>query len=132
EQRPQRNAAVDEIFPLVASVIPAAGHLQRIRATGPDVSVRISARDTGCAFGRMARRPRPLIADEPSLDRNAGTAVIEILERVVRQPRIDIRCNRERVAALSTDDEAVSLADPMKAREVDAVDVIARFRVAAE
>ncbi len=59
-QHPQRDAAIDDIFALVARIIPAAGHVELIGAARPDRACQIGALEAGHDLLRMTRRARPL------------------------------------------------------------------------
>src|SRR5207237_1797809 len=113
-------------FSLVSVVIPAACPIERVGTAGPEVAIRIPARDTGCALRRVTRRPRPLLPHEPRLDRSAGAAVVEIFERIVGQPRIDVVGDGKGAAGLAAGDEAVAGPGPAKCGEIDAVHMLAR------
>src|SRR3546814_8706797 len=96
EQRPQRDPAVDDIFAVVAGIVPAAGDVVAARAAGPMIALLVGARHAGDDLGRMPRRSRPAIAARITrLDRRARARLVEIIER--RALEIGRASCRERV-----------------------------------
>src|SRR3546814_21196609 len=67
EQRPQRDPAVDDIFAVVAGIVPAAGDVVDARAAGPTLALLLGARHAGDAL-RMPP-PRSRQANAPRITR---------------------------------------------------------------
>ncbi len=129
EQGPGADAAVDDIFALVARVVPAAGHVQRQRATGPSIALLVAAGEAGGAVGPVAGGAREVGAlHEPRLDRHAAALLIEEAQGRARERRPLPRPDRKGPAGRAVRKQAI-LARRAEAAEVDAVKVRAGCRV---
>ncbi len=99
EQRPDADAAIDDIFALVAGIIPSAADIQLVVAARPLSLVEVLAVEAGQHFLFVCRRTGPLLAVGIfSLNRDARAIVIEIVQRVVFQVPEDVFCHIEWVA----------------------------------
>ena len=127
EQGPDRDAAVDDIFPLVAGIVPSPRDVERVSAGRPAIAALVRPGDAGRAIRRMARRPRPaLAAGVARFDRSARAAVIEIVQRVEGQARVEVGADPERAASRRADDEAEIVAGLPVGAEIDQMEVLAR------
>jgi len=133
QQHPHGNAAVDDIFPMVAGIIPAAGDVERIVATGPGDAGPVRAGETGRDLVRMSGLTRQVRAcDVFRQDRDAGAVLIEIGEGVVFQAGMRMLQDRERAAFVRSDDQPVALAIGLKRLEVDGMHALSGRCVLAE
>ena len=131
-QHPQRDAAIDDIFALIACIIPAAGHVQRIGAARPVGARLIEPLEAGHDLADMPRRARPLGAPgETRIDRHPGALLVEEIERGARQRAIDIGRNSEGVAGAAIDLQAIGARRAERA-EVDLLHLVARGGIGAE
>ena len=123
EQRPHGDAAVDDVFAVIASVVPAARDIQAVGTTG--------ARRTRDAFVRkVARGTRQLrLARVGHLNRRARSVLVKVRQPVVLHLAIDAGADVEGMAAIRADYQREALAGALESREVDDVDMITRRHV---
>ena len=103
QQRPDADAAIHHIFALVTGIIPPAGDIQRIVTAGPADLVHVLAMETGQHFFFVSGRTRPLLAASMlGFNRNAGTVVVEVSQRIVFEVAEDIFRNVKWMALSNT------------------------------
>ena len=124
-QRPDREAAVDQVLAVVAGVVPAAADVQLVAAL------------------RLGRAGHALVADVAGgafvglragvrhLDVDAAALQVEERERVVLELLVDVGTDVERRALELADAQLVALAGGGERREVDLLHALARRLVVA-
>ncbi|MDP4500925.1 hypothetical protein Q9G87_03040 [Nonomuraea sp. G32] len=126
---PGGEGAVHDVFAMVARVVPASAHVQRVVAGAGQ------ARDAGVALvggdAEVPGRPGVGVADVCGLDRDAAAVVVEVRQRVSAQPVVQVVGDVERQADLVADRERVAGARLADGREVGHVDMVAGHRVGA-
>src|SRR5690606_12325524 len=132
EQRPYGYAGVDDVFAVVAGVVPAAGEIEGVVATRPLVAVPVDARAAGGCLLRVTRRTGPLRSGEYRIDGDVTAVVIEVRESVELQVTIRGVCNVERVACRASAFDAESLTLSVIVAEIDKVHVLSRRSVFPE
>ena len=132
EQRPQCDAAVDDIFAVVARVVPAAGHVERIVAARPDRAGEVGPLEASRDLVRMPGLARPGgTAGEAGLDRRPGALLVEDVEAAVREGAIEVGGDREGMARLAGDLQPIG-AGGAQCGDVDLVDAVAGGGIGAE
>ncbi|MNQ47474.1 hypothetical protein D3C85_613190 [compost metagenome] len=103
-QGPYRDAAVDHVLALIASVVPAAGHIQREVTTWPLVALGILLVKAGHLLGAVSCRAGEIGAlDILGLDVDAAALLIEEGEGVEFHGVINVITDAERMALLACD-----------------------------
>src|SRR5690606_17071910 len=131
-----RNAAIDQIFPMIARVVPAAGNIQRVVAgpgnpINPFRAFRGKARDAPVALIDLALARRRDVPGRPGIgfagnravDSDTGTHGIEVVERVARKRLIEAASDGEGEAYLAVRFDAVAFSGLGEAAEIDDMDV---------
>ena len=131
QERPDRDAAIDDVFAVIARVVPAAGHVDWIGAARPVGAARIPALEARGHLTRMPGGTRPAIAAGIArLDRDPGALLVEEVECALRQRPVQAGPDREGAAFRSGDGEAV-FAGCGKRAKIDDLDAVARGFVRA-
>ena len=131
-QRPDGDAAVDDVLALVTGVVPAAADVQLVGAAGAghagDLLVALVGRHLHVTGGA-----RPLLAARVRhRDRDPAARLVEVGERVVLQLVQHVGADVERVARVGAHLQRVVLAGRLHRREIDDLHVVARRRVLAD
>ncbi len=125
-QEPHGDAGVDHVLAVIARVVPAARHVERVAALG--------LRPAGHALvAGVPGRPRPLgAAGVGHGDLEAAPLVVEEREGVVLELPVHVVADVERQALVLHDHELVALARRLEGREVDELQELPGGLVLAE
>src|SRR5690606_14425618 len=125
-QGPNGDAPVDDVLSVIAGVVPAAAHVEAVAAAALGLT-------RNALVALVPGRPREggiTGVRHPNLD--AASVVIEEGERVVLEPRVQVRADVERIAPLVSHAQHVAGARRLEGAEVHEVDVLAGGPIVAE
>jgi hypothetical protein len=109
EQSPGRDAAVDDVFALIAGVVPAAGRVELVAATRPFDALLVDAGEAGGDVRRVAGGAGEVLAlDEGGQDRHAAALLVEERHRRLRERRERAVRDREGMARRRADVETIA------------------------
>jgi hypothetical protein len=122
EQLPRRQRAVDDVLAVIAGVVPTASDVEAVVAgagEAGDGDVALVGGDPEVSSGPGVR-----LTDVLGLDLDAAAVVVEVLERVPPEIRVDPVADVERLADVVADCQAEGRPGLAEGAEVDQLDVV--------